>query len=327
MYTSSASSVTPGGWLVGGLSRVTAAALAVALVGVGLLLGGPPAAAHAELSARSAPRIAGVPLVVGTFNESVGGTAALPDKTSRLALVAGEIRRGNFDVIGVQEINMSRRQAVQRFLAPTYFHSLVGNARDKNPTGQTIFFKPSTVTPGDIQGIIPLPGPGRRVALYQDFTQIGTGFRFLFVSTHLTVGMGRAASDQRTTETVALLNAVASLNAAGLPTVYAGDMNSSRGSTYVYDAPRRVFTSRGIPDTLATAKTVRNANYNSFNKLQKKPATGGFSPDQVYATNGIRVLAWEQMIRVTRAGPRRQVMYRTPFVSDHNPIKVVIALQ
>ncbi|MFA7267068.1 MAG: endonuclease/exonuclease/phosphatase family protein, partial [Candidatus Nanopelagicales bacterium] len=216
------------------------------------------------------PRNTPATLMAGTFNVNHGRTG-LGASAKRLNGIAGEIRRGGFDVLGVQESATEMRNSLIPRLAPTYTYSMLGHPKGINSTGGQIFYRPDVLTPGSIAGIIALPSPSSgnpRSGLYQDFYHRATGTHFLFASVHLSNLAGRAASDVRNAQASRLMSELSSVNHAGLPLVLAGDMNSNAASKYVYDAPRQVYHGYGLSEVFDRAAAKVNAKYNSFNHLQ-----------------------------------------------------------
>ncbi len=284
------------------------------------------------------PRVGAVTLTVGTFNVN-NGDSGLGNGAARMDRITGEIHRAGFDVVGIQEASTAMREQLAPRLSSTYAHSLLGDSKGRNATGGQIFYRTSTLYAGQFQGTIQLPTlSGKpRYGLYQDFYHRSTGARFLFVSTHLSNLDGRAASDARSRQAQELINRLAAINTEGLPLIVAGDMNSNHAKKYGYDAPRRVFQSSGLSEVFDRTATKKvNANFNSFNRLQRVPAYGGYRPDQVYVSESIGVQYAETMVEVVKkkVKVRKQgkvvtktvKRYKTPFISDHNPIRSIVTV-
>lgn len=279
------------------------------------------------------PRVSSTSVTVGTFNVHKG-SSTLGNSSGRLDRVASEIRRGGFDVVAIQEAATTMRGQLNARLRPTYAYSLVGNSRGINMTGGQIFYRPDVLYAGQTQGTIPLPtasGP-QRFALYQDFYHRASGAHFLFVSVHLSNGDGRAASDRRAAQTREMTGRIKAINKAALPMIVGGDMNSNRGGKYVYDAPRQVLQGNGFGEVFDRAPARVNASFNTFNRLSRKPPKGGYRPDQIYVTGDIGVQYTETMVRLVvkkkRVGSKvkKVKLYRTPFASDHNPVRSVVTI-
>ncbi len=327
--------------------RTLAVAVACATSATGLVLASgsasqavpaaPTSTATGSTMGKPTPRSLAA-VTVGTFNTHKG-SSALPNSGARLDRVAGEIVRGKYDVVGLQETNTERRNALQARLNATHNHSYLGDPRDKHSTAGQIFYRRDSLIPGDHAGYFELAkSPGNpRSGLYQDFTDRATGVRFMFVTTHLFSGTGQSAADLRRAQTIDLLNGIEKANYERLPVIYVGDMNSHHGSKYVYDAPRNEFAARGITDTIGRSGKVKFANYNTFNRLQKKIKKGGFRPDQIYTTAEVEVANWKNMARMSvkkrvikkKNGKRKVKKIRTnrvPFASDHNAVRATVII-
>lgn len=203
-----------------------------------------------------------------------------------------------------------------------------------NATGSAILYRPGTLHAGTIHGQIPLPG--RRHGLYQNFTTGNS--TFLFTTTHLSNQPGANGSALRDTQTRTLLAGIDAVNTAGSPVISVGDMNSNKAKKYAYDAPRTAYLAYGHTDTHDWVVPHRHQTYNSFNRLTRVPARGGYRPDQLYVRGAVVVTGTDVMVNVVsvtvrkRYGrhkkPRRVVVtrYRTPFTSDHNPVQANVLL-
>ncbi len=288
------------------------------------------------------PRSAPTAITAGTFNIN-NGKAVLGNSNSRIDRVANEIRRANFDVVGIQEANTEMRDRLMARIGNTYSYSLIGNSRGINMTGGLIFYRRDLFYAGQNQGAILLPNPPgaqARYALYQDLYHRGSGSHFMFASTHLSAIGGRAGSDVRGSQANHMAGTIRQLNYEGLPLVLVGDMNSNRAKKYVYYAPRLALLANGLNDAFDRTPTRRNERFNSFNGLVRTPAVGGFRPDQVYVDGSIAVQQTEVMVRLvtvkkkvkvkvkgkTKTKVKKVALYRTPFASDHNAIRATIVL-
>ena len=279
------------------------------------------------------PRSSSTSMMVGTFNVH-NGSSSLGNSRGRLDRIDAEIRRGAFEVVGIQEADTAMRDQLTARLRPTYTYSLLGDSRGINMTGGLIFYRPDSLYAGQTQGTVPLPTPSgpQRFALYQDFYHRSSGAHFLFVSVHLANGDGRAASDWRSVQARKMAIRIAEINKSALPVIIGGDMNSNRGAKYVYDAPRQVLQANGFGEVFDRATARANANFNSFNRLARNPPKGGYRPDQIYVSGSIGVQYAETMVRIVvkkkRVGSKvkKVKLYRTPFVSDHNPIRSIVTI-
>lgn len=315
-----------------GLRRSLAAIVSVGLLASTVSIGTGTASASAPDRPAPTPRTQAA-LTVGTFNIHRGGSG-LPMNGARLDRIASEIGRANYDVVGLQEANTDARKALLPRLGGVYDFSLMGDHLGRTTSGGLIFYKPSVLYPGKIQGQMPLPTPSwsnPRYGLYQDFYHRPSGAHFLFVTVHLSNLSGRASSDARNTQAQSLISQINEVNPNQLPLVLVGDMNSNHAKKYVYDAPRRVYEAQGLREVFDLAATKVNANFNSFNHLLTVPKMGGYRPDQIYVSPGISVSYAETMVRTVKRKMKvrkknktvRKVVhrYQTPFISDHNAIR------
>lgn len=289
---------------------------------VAAFLGPSPALGAApDVPASPSPRAGLSTITIGSFNTHKGASA------ERLDLIADEMLRGGFDVIGLQETANQMQRAITARVSSTYDYSRLGIAPDHNPanahnpSGGQIFYRPAVLRPTGLEGIIDLPTPNgaSRKAVYAGFDVVSTGARFLFVSAHLLTGGGVENSNWRSKEIKTMLSAIAELNPTW-PVVIVGDMNSNKGGKYGYDAPARIFPSKGMPEVFKTAGAVGHGDFNSFNGFSVNPPKGGYHPDRMFASANISVLSAEVMVRLS--GKR----YTTPFASDHNPIRAVVQI-
>lgn len=290
---------------------------------VAALLGPSPAlATEPEVPTSPSQRAGLSTITIGSFNVRKGADG------ERLNLIADEMLRGGFDVVGLQETANQMQRAITARVSSTYEYARLGIALKKdpthahNPSGGQIYYRPSVLRPAGLEGIIDLPTPSGapRKAVYSLFDVVGTGARFLFVSAHMLTGGGLDNANYRSMECTTLLDRIADMN-PGWPVVVVGDMNSDRGAKYVYDAPARVFPARGMAEVFGAVGTVGHGDFNSFNGFSVKPRKGGYHLDRMFVSTGVAVLSADVMVRL--AGKKR---YATPFVSDHNAIRAVIQI-
>lgn len=276
---------------------------------------------------------------VGTFNIH-GGSAQLPMTDGRLTRISDEIKKLNYTVLGMQESKTSVRDSLVSKLGNTYSFSSLGDTKNRNTTGGLIWYRKDLLHAGALQGKIALPTPARgnpRTGLYQDFYDIKTGARFLFVSVHLSNLDGRAATEVRKAQTETLMTEIKKVNIENIPLIIVGDMNSNAAKKYVYDAPRQVYERENLVEIFNTNAKKINANFNSFNHLNTTPKTGGYRPDQIYVSGQVKVQTAETVMRVKikkvkikkakgKVVYKKKIRYKTPFLSDHNAIKSQVTL-
>lgn len=263
------------------------------------------------------------PLTVGSFNIH-RDFPRLPLTNARIGLVADEIRRGEFQVVGLQETNIVAREAILERIGE-YSASqadMLIDGRRRNPAGDQILYRGTYVTPTGASGVVRLPSPAdsQRHATYQEFRHNQSNARFLFVATHLTVGKTAATINWREKQLAYLMTNVVHKYGSGIPVVVVGDMNSYFHHSITKDAPARSFASQLMPDALLAAQTRLNLHYNSVNQLRVQPVTSGHHSDYIYTSPGVVASRGEIMPRLSG------LLNRTPFASDHNAIRAELEI-
>lgn len=174
-------------------------------------------------------------------------------------------------------------------------------------------------------GSITLDKARNRYAVWAEVRDQSSGSRVMLVDAHLEPYKGVTHDRQREAQTKALLAGVKTANTRKLPVIYAGDFNSNKSnanqSKYPggYDAPLKVFTAAGIPDSVTKATAPENVVWNSANQAKNPPTKHSDHIDHVYITPDLFVKAWKVVITITSSGN-----YRTPFATDHNPVMTVV---
>jgi endonuclease/exonuclease/phosphatase family metal-dependent hydrolase len=165
-----------------------------------------------------------------------------------------------------------------------------------------------------------LPGGGERWAAYQALRSKSTGATFLVVSPHLYVNGGSTADDVRRAETATMVTLANKLAATlgRIPVVYAGDFNSHEG--HAVDGPAIAARAAGLADSLLVAPSLADAQYNSANQYLRTPPAAGLSIDHIYASPGVAVTAWRQVLRL------RNGTFDGVLASDHNPVIADVAV-
>ncbi|RYI99999.1 MAG: hypothetical protein EON52_24610 [Actinomycetales bacterium] len=87
----------------------------------------------------------------------------------------------------------------------------------------------------------------------------------------------------------------------------------------------KVFGLRKLPNALTVARRtdgdVQNTEYNSANQGIVRPIKNGDHVDQVWVSRSVAVKVWQ-----LRPDMKTAKSYRTPFASDHNPLRVVLVV-
>ena len=265
-----------------------------------------------------------------------GGTSA-PFSQRR----AGQLyllNKSNADVIGIQEAGSCLRAG-----APCYrqIDSLADGLKPRYKlderdysckcynryTADYILYDPSTVSPvagehEDTWNVGP-SGKQARFAAYQLFQINATGAKFLFISTHILSNRGSNYDQIREQETKSLVSqAEAYAQRKGVTSIfYAGDFNSYYNEFGLTDLTGTYMRNHGIPDGIDVSQKYSNAKYDSVNELYPRPRKGHGSIDHIYATGGIGVKLWGELLHLKSDGTFVQ-----PNPSDHNPIYVVATI-
>lgn len=151
---------------------------------------------------------------------------------------------------------------------------------------------------------------------YQVLQVKRTGARFLFVSVHLTAPRGAKNDAKRGRETKSLLGqAQAYARQAHVSSiVYGGDYNTYLGEWRTYNYSGTVLLGARMSDGITVARSRYYAQYNSFNGYFRKAPTGGHSLDHIYATSGVALLSWGEIVRLNHG------KFVGTIPSDHNPV-------
>jgi hypothetical protein len=160
-------------------------------------------------------------------------------------------------------------------------------------------------------------------AVYQEFTDLATGARFLFVAFHLIVVNTNPSTDDaaREDQTQSMIQQAQSFDAGpNLPIVYAGDTNSAVESSHPVDGPRVAMRAHHIADAFAVATSRHHAQYNTGNQYYRTPPASSIHLDAIFADPGVGVTSWDQLLNLNHG------KFVLPIPSDHNPVvaRVVI---
>jgi endonuclease/exonuclease/phosphatase family metal-dependent hydrolase len=240
------------------------------------------------------------------------------------------LKRSNADVIGIQEGNSCLKRikgkqcyrqidSLARGLRSDYklANTVASSAGPNAYAGNYILYKPSTVTPVGAGGNW-LIGPNNeeRFATYQLFRTKSTGATFLFVTTHLMAPRGAKWDALRGSETESMIRQTrAYADQVGVSAIlYTGDFNSYRNEWHVDDVTGSDMLAAGIPDGIDVAQSLTNAKYDSVNALYRVAKKGHGSYDHVYATGGIGVRSWGELLNLSHG------RFVGTIPSDHNPV-------
>ena len=120
-------------------------------------------------------------------------------------------------------------------------------------------------------------------------------------------------------ETRTMLGRMAAINTGDVPIVYAGDFNSGRHRAA--DSPGTLKRGAGMVDTVDAVTDPVNRQFNTGHTFSTRPLLSGAHVDHIFASKGLDVLAWEQLVRMNGSS------YASPVLSDHNALRARLALE
>ncbi len=256
----------------------------------------------------------------------------LPWTAKRRARVASQILSNGFDVLALQEANGNTifpslyRRVKHRYAANARCAKVKGT-RVRDARTRILYDRTRFTGSRTISGRILLDrsyAKSADFACYQLLTEKATGAKFLVTSAHLVNGPGAAKDRKRYRQTQNLIAdtlAVRRAHGASWPIIWAGDFNSSASRKYTFDGPRRAMRQGiGARDAFAVARTRKHGSYNSANQLRRRPWRTSHHVDHVYVSPGIGVSRFTVVVRL------KGKLYRTPFTSDHNPIRATLQI-
>jgi endonuclease/exonuclease/phosphatase family metal-dependent hydrolase len=323
-----------------------------------------------------APPALSNPLTVASYNvmcanctaESDTNTNALPWSERRSAVVAN-IKSRMPDIIGVQEASqgwlnepgqtggLSQFEDLLQRLKDAGANYAISNNKRNNcvdsttPTncvyadqgasqGTRIYYNPATVelvkTGSKALPLASVPENPRFFA-WAIAKQKSTGKLFFFGDTHLSTSKADGFYELRKQQAEAIVSVIKQENAAGLPVLMTGDLNSSKWQK-PSNAPYDVFTNFGLVDPLgndywedfpsmaATAEKRINAYLDSWNGfasvapgVDNKSANGSYI--DYILTSKMRVSQWETVANIDSAGNFTGII-----PSDHNMLVAKVGL-
>jgi hypothetical protein len=182
-------------------------------------------------------------------------------------------------------------------------------------TGVYIIYNSSKYAPVGAGNHIALGA--NRFAAYQEFRNLTTGARLLYLDTHLLVGSGRADDLAREAETKTLITFGSKLGRRrGIPVVYGGDFNSAPPSdkNFTLDGAGIAAREANLADALTVAQTRIHPTYNSANEYATTPLRSGDDIDHLFTSPGVGVSMAEIEIDL------RHGSFPGVIPSDHNPL-------
>ena len=248
---------------------------------------------------------------VGAWNVCSEKCSGYP---SRARSMAAFLNAEELDVFALQEAGGKR-------VGPTTAAIFSGGERGfRLATGgakaRYIFYRPALFEQ-EGGGFFPV-GDGR-YATWAQFTVKGTGKQFIVVSVHLENGKSSGDDAKRAAETRTMLGRMAAINTGDVPIVYAGDFNSGRHRAA--DSPGTLMRGAGMVDTVDAVTDPVNRQFNTGHTFSTRPLLSGAHVDHIFASKGLDVLAWEQLVRMNGSS------YASPDLSDHNALRARLALE
>lgn len=300
-------------------------------LGPSLVAASPTTTVSSDGVAAVATRATGrISVRIGSFNIRKSDSR-LPWTASRRDLVAAQIRDNRFDVIGLQEANGNNNFASLYPRVKSAFASTASCAKVRHTTIRDararILYNPNRFTGSRaMSGRLNLDHssrPDADLACWQLLTERPTGAKFLVVSAHLDSGSGRAHDNRRYQQAKNVIADVAAIKRrhnATWPVLWPGDFNSSASRRYSYDGPTIAMASVGSRDAYAVATKRTNGSYNSANQLSRTPIRTHHHVDHIFVSSGVSVSRFKVVVRLDGR------TYRTPFASDHNPIRATVKI-
>jgi hypothetical protein len=260
------------------------------------------------------------------------GEVIAPWNSKRKAAAAALVKRGNPDVIAVQEgsaytYGWNTPRQVDSFasaLGSTYTvartQGFPGDS-DYVLTGSHVVYRNTTYEAVGNGGHWDVGGG--KWAAWQVLRHRGTGREFLVVSTHLNSLTGASYDTVRRAQTQTLVDRARALAAGrgGLPIVYAGDFGSVKMSWHLNDTPGAVMRSTRAADAWNVAQSVVNGRYSSVNQYKRTPPVGIGSYDRIFGSPGVAIRRWDQLLTLSSG------KFVGTIPSDHNPVLADLTLR
>jgi endonuclease/exonuclease/phosphatase family metal-dependent hydrolase len=248
-----------------------------------------------------------------------GGTDIAP-WSKRAPKEAGLIRKAHPDVIAIQEGSSHVGSSTTERQVDSLRHAIGGTYRVAHTeirapqphsfrTGDYIIYNHATlkvVGKGSHFGI-----GSDKFAAYDEFANRETGAKFLFVSTHLLVGLSHQDDLTREAETKTILSKAGGIaKRRHIPVIYAGNFNSPDPKVGTGKAMKAAHAK----DALAVAPKRTHAQYNSDNEYLRTPPHNGIDIDHIYAPAGVKVVSAGVVLNLHHG------RFVGVIPSDHNPV-------
>lgn len=244
----------------------------------------------------------------------------------RVGIIAGMLK--GCDVVATQEAGTSSQataldDALDKALGGTWSHYRQGDEFDGGDITQSVVWRGSLkrTAGGEVEFSPAGPGSSHDSAPWVRLEDKVTGIAFGVVSLHLIAGAGATKARSRGDQVRNLVPKVRAIpELAGLPVVYAGDMNQAREDDG--DPVGKAFTAFGLTDVEASPCAGVNVDVSSYNGLNPVVRRNGEQLDRVF-------------VDLKRVTPRRRTVvvdlvagkHRTPFGTDHQPVEVELTIR
>lgn len=208
-----------------------------------------------------------------------------------------------------------------------FITELPGFRRARYLSGKSLFYDTSLYQ-AQRSGDIVLDSKRKRYAVWVELIDLETRTPMIVVDPHLEPYKGKTNDTLRRTQTRTLLSAIDRVNSRDLPVVIAGDFNSNKDnanqSRYPggFDGPAGVLLETGHLDARVNADRSANVLWNSANQAINPPLKYGDHVDQIWTTPDVLVHDWSVILDLASNGS----LYRTPFASDHNPVRATVTI-
>jgi endonuclease/exonuclease/phosphatase family metal-dependent hydrolase len=254
------------------------------------------------------------------------GNQLIAPWATRAPKAAALINQAHPDVVAVEEAASWADQSIGERQIDSLLLAVGGSyrlARTEIPptdphyyrTGVYILYNSATFKPVGAGNHI---GLGQnRWAAYQEFANVTTGARFLFVATHLLVGNGHADDLTREAETKLMVTDGASLaRHRHIPVIYAGDFNSAstKDRKFTVDGAGVAMRQAGAADALSAAQHLTHGSYDSANEYFRRPPHSSDSIDHIFAPPGVAVRTAGVVVDLVHG------RFVGVIPSDHNPV-------
>jgi endonuclease/exonuclease/phosphatase family metal-dependent hydrolase len=308
-------------------SAVGALALGVLLTGVPSAAAGP--AHHLVTSHRDAPSTVTPEQSVSVMTYDIRdllsdgtfeGSGDIAPWSKRAPKQAALIRKAHPDVIAIQEGASHVGTSTTVRQVDSLRHAIrdgyrVAHTEIRAPhphsfrTGDYIIYNSRTLTPVGTGSHFTVGD--EKYAAYAEFANRKTGAKFLFVSTHLLVGLGHSDDLTRQAETKTILATAGGIaSKRHIPVIYAGNFNSPDPSV----GAGKAMKAAGARDALTVAPKRTHAQYNSDNDYLRAPPHSGVDIDHIFAPAAVKVVSAGIVVAL------RHGKFVGVIPSDHNPV-------